>query len=105
MITNSVSLLAFARANGKMSVGEFTNRETGEIFTSCVFTSTKVDPTTGKPLRTFAHFSEKLKEKGIPSAQELGKNYDHYQVVTTDKGNYVLCEKGESNWQEVNLPI
>lgn len=106
MIIESKSLLAFAKENGVMQIGTFTNSVSGEQFQSTVFTHpTKINPTTGKPLRTFAHFSDKLKNKGIPTAQELSTNYNHYQVVTTDTGANVLCEKGESDWQEVNLPI
>ena len=36
-IKNSWSLVAFAKAHGKMQIGEFTNSETGEIFKSCIF--------------------------------------------------------------------
>jgi hypothetical protein len=37
-IRNSWSLLAFAKAHGKMQVGNFVNAETGETFKSCIFT-------------------------------------------------------------------
>ena len=98
MIVSSISLLAFAREHGKMQIGNFTNKQTGETFESCIFSNQN-------GVRTFAHFSEKLRNKGIPSAQELGRNYDKYQVITNESGNHILCEQGENQWEDVNLPL
>lgn len=97
MIVSSISLLAFAREHGKMQVGNFTNKETGEQFKSAVFSNEKG--------RTFAHFSEKIRNKGIPTPQVLARDYAKYQVVTNENGNFILCEQGENQWEDVNLPL
>ena len=55
VIVDSWPLIEFAREHGKMQVGEFANKETGEVFKSCIFT--KPDGT-----RTFVAFSVKLGE-------------------------------------------
>lgn len=97
MIVSSISLLAFAREHGKMQVGNFTNKETGEQFKSAVFSNEKG--------RTFAHFSEKIRNKGIPTPATLARDYAKYQVVTNENGNFILCEQGENQWEDVNLPL
>ena len=56
-IINSWSLIAFARSHGKMQVGEFANKETGEVFKSCIFT----DPADSGN-RCFVAFSSKMGE-------------------------------------------
>ena len=54
-IINSWSLIAFARSHGKMQVGEFANKETGEVFKSCIFTDADQN-------RCFVAFSSKMGE-------------------------------------------
>lgn len=93
-ISNSWSLLAFARSHGKMQVGSFANKETGETFKSCIFT----DPTTGD--RTFVAFSSNL---GELSPSEISARKDALQVVQLESGNFSLCKVGENNWQDVEL--
>ena len=94
-IKESWSLLSFARSHGKMQVGQFTNKETGEIFSSCIFT----DPQTES--RTFVAFSSHL---GTLTPAEIAAQYADLQVVQLESGNYSLCKKGENSWQDVALP-
>lgn len=94
-IINSVSLMAFARSNGKMQVGNFTNKETGETFDSCIFTDTE-------GARTFVAFSSNL---GVLSPREIAAMKNDLQVVTLDSGNHYLCKQGQNSWQDVDLGI
>ena len=94
-IKESWSLISFARSHGKMQVGQFTNKETGEIFSSCIFT----DPQTES--RTFVAFSSHL---GTLTPAEIAAQYADLQVVQLESGNYSLCKKGENSWQDVALP-
>ena len=94
-IKNSWSLVAFAKAHGKMQIGEFTNSETGEIFKSCIFT----DP--NDQTRVFVGFSSKL---GELSAREIVAQKDQLQVVQLNSGTYKLCRRGEGNaWEDIVL--
>lgn len=93
-IKNSWSLVAFAKAHGKMQVGEFTNSETGEIFKSCIFT----DP--NDQTRVFVGFSSKL---GELSPRQIVAQKDDLQVVQLESGNFSLCKTGSSAWQDVDL--
>lgn len=93
-ISNSWSLVAFARAHGKMQVGPFVNKETGESFKSCIFT----DPVTQE--RTFVAFSSNL---GELTPSEIVARKASLQVVELSSGNYSLCKVGENNWEDVEL--
>ena len=94
-IINSWSLLAFARQYGpKMQVGEFTNKETGEIFKSCIFTN--------GDSRTFVAFSSKLGEQ---TPREIAAQKDDLQVVQLDSGNFSLCKQGQGTWEDVDLGL
>lgn len=95
-IKNSWSLLAFAQAHGKMQVGQFTNKETGEIFKSTIFTN----PQDGS--RCFVAFSGNM---GELTPQEIAANYKDLQVVQLESGNYSLCKRGENSWEDVALPL
>lgn len=94
-IVNSWSLIAFAKSHGKMQVGEFVNKEDGEVFKSCIFTGP--DDT-----RTFVAFSSKL---GELTPQEIAAQKDNLQVVELEGGHYSLCRQGAQAWQDVNLGI
>lgn len=92
-IVNSWSLVSFARAHGKMQIGKFANKETGEEFSSCIFTDADQN-------RVFVSFSSNLGEK-TPS--EIIAMKDELQVVELESGNYSLCKQGQNNWQDVDL--
>jgi hypothetical protein len=92
-IVNSMSLMAFARENGKMQVGNFTNKDTGEQFKSCIFT--KVDGT-----RTFVSFSSNL---GELTPREIANMKNELQVVELDSGSHKLCRQGQEAWEDVAL--
>lgn len=94
-IKSSWGLMAFARMMGKMQVGEFKNKETGEQFKSCVFTNNEGS-------RTFVAFSSKL---GELTPQEIAAQKDQLQVVQLESGNYSLCRQGQNNWEEVDLGL
>lgn len=100
-IVNHYSLVAFAREHGgKMSVGQFVNKETGERFSSCVF-----HDGTDEGKKTFVPFSSKL-NGGVPlSSEEVAKQQKDLQVVQFDNGHFRLCSKGKSSWQDVNLDL
>lgn len=92
-IANSWSLLAFARMKGKMQVGNFVNKETGEAFKSCIFTDADNN-------RCFVAFSSKL---GDLTPAEIVARKDSLQVVQLESGNYSLCKVGENSWEDVAL--
>lgn len=92
-IKNSWSLLAFARMKGKMQVGSFVNKETGDNFKSCIFTDTDGE-------RCFVAFSSNL---GELSPAEIASQKDKLQVVELESGNYSLCRQGENTWEDVAL--
>lgn len=93
-IKNSWSLVAFAKSHGNMQVGSFVNKETGEMFKSCIFT----DPAT--EARTFVAFSSKL---GALTPKEIANRKDELQVVELNSGHFSLCNKGAQAWEDVNL--
>lgn len=98
-IKNSWSLLAFAKEFGpKMQVGNFANKETGEMFKSCIFDNGET--------RTFVSFSSKL---GELSPKEIAAQKKELQVVqcgTKDgKEMYSLCKQGENTWEDVDLGL
>ena len=93
-IINSWSLIAFARAHGKMQVGNFTNKETGEMFKSCIFSNGES--------RTFVAFSSKM---GDLTPREIAAQKDELQVVQLESGNYSLCRQGQNSWEDVDLGL
>lgn len=95
-ISNSWSLIAFARAHGKMQVAPCVNKETGEAFKSCVFTNPE-DNT-----RTFVSFSSNL---GELTPGEIVDMKNDLQVVELTSGNYKLCKVGANSWEDVDLGL
>ena len=93
-IKNSWSLMAFARSHGKMQVGDFVNKDTGEQFKSCIFTN----PTDQS--RLFVAFSSNL---GEMSAKEIADRKDSLQVVELETGTFKLCNVGSNQWEDVML--
>ena len=93
-IKNSWSLIAFAKEHGKMQVGEFANKETGEVFKSCIFTD--------GDSRCFVAFSSKM---GELSPKEIAQQKDDLQVVQLESGNYSLCRVGQNAWEDVDLGL
>ena len=94
-IINSWSLIAFAKSHGKMQVGEFANKETGEVFKSCIFTAPDES-------RCFVAFSSKM---GALSPQEIVAQKNNLQVVQLESGNYTLCKQGDNAWEDVDLGL
>lgn len=94
-IINSWSLIAFARSHGKMQVGEFANKETGEVFKSCIFTDQQGD-------RCFVAFSSKM---GELTPREIAAMKDELQVVQLESGNFSLCKQGQNAWEDVDLGL
>lgn len=94
----SWSLIAFVKAmGGKLQVGEFTNKEDGTIFHSCIVS----DGTSEN--RTFVAFSSNL---GELTPHQIVAQKDNLQVVQFDEsGRYCLCTKGENSWEDVDLGI
>lgn len=92
-IINSWSLLAFAKEHGKMQVGDFANKDTGEVFKACIFT--KPDGT-----RTFVAFAAKM---GELTPKQIAEMKNELQVVQLESGNYSLCKIGSNSWQNVDL--
>ena len=94
-IKQSWSLLAFAREFGpKMQVGEFANKETGEVFKSCIFSD--------GDNKTFVAFSSKM---GELSPKEIASMKDDLQVVQLESGNFSLCKQGQGTWEDVDLGL
>ena len=94
-IINSWSLIAFARSHGKMQVGEFANKETGEVFKSCIFTDADQN-------RCFVAFSSKM---GELTPREIATMKDELQVVQLESGNFSLCKQGQNAWEDVDLGL
>ena len=95
-IKNSWSLLAFAKSHGKMQVGDFVNKETGEAFKSCIFTNPEDNS------RCFVAFSSKM---GELSPREIMEQKDSLQVVELESGNFSLCKQGANAWEDVELGL
>ena len=95
-IKNSWSLISFAKAHGKMQVGGFVNKETGESFKSCIFTNPEDNS------RCFVAFSSRL---GELTPAEISARKDSLQVVELESGNYSLCNQGTNAWEDVELSI
>ena len=95
-IKNSWSLLAFAKSHGKMQVGEFANKETGETFKSCIFTNPEDNS------RCFVAFSSKM---GELTPREIMEQKDNLQVVELESGNFSLCKQGANAWEDVELGL
>ena len=95
-IINSWSLIAFARAHGKMQVGEFANKDTGEVFKSCIFTNPSDQS------RCFVAFSSKM---GELTPREIASMKDELQVVQLESGNFSLCKQGQNAWEDVDLGL
>lgn len=91
-IINSWPLLTFAKEHGKMQVGDFQNKETGEMFKACIFTQT--DGT-----RVFVAFSSKL---GELTPKEIAAMKDELVVVQLESGNYSLCKR-DTTWEDIDL--
>ena len=94
-IINSWSLIAFARSHGKMQVGEFANKDTGEVFKSCIFTDNAGN-------RCFVAFSSKM---GELTPREIASMKDDLQVVQLESGNFSLCKQGQNAWEDVDLGL
>ena len=94
-IVNSWSLISFAQSHGKMKVGEFANKDTGETFKSCIFT----DPVSDN-VNCFVAFSSNL---GELTPREIARRKDELQVVELEGGHYSLCNRGENSWEDVDL--
>lgn len=95
-IQNSWSLISFAKAFGpKMQVGQFVNSDTGEEFSSCIFTD-------AQDTKTFVAFSSKL---GVLTPREIAAQKHDLQVVQLESGNYSLCKQGQNTWQDVDLGL
>lgn len=79
-----------------MKVGKFTNKETGEIFKSCIFLKD------GNSL--FVAFSSNL---GELTPREIAQRKEDLQVVLLDSGNYYLCRQGNPDeaWENVDLGL
>lgn len=92
-IKNSWSLLSFARMKGKMQVGNFVNKETGDTFKSAIFTNPDGE-------RCFVAFSSNM---GELTPSEIVAQKDKLQVVELESGNYSLCRQGENSWEDVAL--
>jgi len=95
-IINSWSLIAFARSHGKMQVGEFANKETGEVFKSCIFTNP------ADQSRCFVAFSSKM---GELTPKDIVAMKDELQVVQLESGNFSLCKQGQNAWEDVDLGL
>lgn len=95
-IKNSWSLLSFARTHGKMQVGDFVNKETGEAFKSCIFTNPEDNS------RCFVAFSSKM---GELTPREIMEQKDNLQVVELESGNFSLCKQGANAWEDVELGL
>lgn len=93
-IKNSWSLISFAKAHGRVSIGDCTNSKTAEVFKALAFTNPNDQS------RVFVTFSSNL---GVLTPQEIKERKDELQVVELESGNYKLCKAGQNNWEDIDL--
>lgn len=94
-IKASWSLVAFARSNGRMKIGSFVNKNTGESFKSCMFVDAEGN------VQKVVNFSSNL---GELTPQQIVDQKDSLQVVQLESGTYKLCKAG-STWEDVDLGL
>lgn len=94
-IVASWGLVAFAKSNGRMKVGSFVNKDTGETFKSCMFVDAEGN------VQKVVNFSSNL---GELTPQQIASMKDELQVVQLTSGTYKLCKTG-STWEEVDLGL
>ena len=94
-IVASWGLVAFAKSNGRMKVGSFVNKDTGESFKSCMFVDAEGN------VQKVVNFSSKL---GELTPQQIVSMKDDLQVVQLESGTYKLCKTG-STWEDVDLGL
>lgn len=94
-IVASWGLVAFAKSNGRMKVGSFVNKDTGEAFKSCMFVDAEGN------VQKVVNFSSNL---GELTPQQIASMKDELQVVQLTSGTYKLCKSG-STWEEVDLGL
>lgn len=94
-IVASWGLVAFAKSNGRMKVGSFVNKDTGEAFKSCMFVDAEGN------VQKVVNFSSKL---GELTPQQIASMKDELQVVQLESGTYKLCKTG-STWEDVDLGL
>lgn len=90
--TNSWSLVSFSKMFDEMQVGEFVNKETGDLFKSCVFIKGKA--------KTFVAFSSKL---GALTPEEIEERKNELLVVKSKAGKYSLVKAKKGTWKKVNI--
>ena len=81
-LVKSWTLVEFAKLYGKMQVGDFTNRVTGEAFKSCIFTDKE-----GNTL--YVSFCSKL---GVLSPEQIKNKKEFLKVGLLNTNRYVLYE-------------
>ena len=94
-IVASWGLVAFAKSNGRMKVGSFVNKDTGEAFKSCMFVDAEGN------VQKVVNFSSNL---GELTPQQIASMKDDLQVVQLESGTYKLCKTG-STWEDVDLGL
>lgn len=94
-IVASWGLVAFAKSNGRMKVGSFVNKDTGETFKSCMFVDEE------GIVQKIVNFSSNL---GELTPQQIASMKDDLQVVQLSSGTYKLCKSG-STWEDVDLGL
>lgn len=94
-IVASWGLVAFAKSNGRMKVGSFVNKDTGEAFKSCMFVDAEGN------VQKVVNFSSNL---GELTPQQIASMKDELQVVQLESGTYKLCKTG-STWEDVDLGL
>lgn len=94
-IVASWGLVAFAKSNGRMKVGSFVNKDTGETFKSCMFVDAEGN------VQKVVNFSSNL---GELTPQQIASMKDDLQVVQLTSGTYKLCKSG-STWEDVDLGL
>lgn len=110
-IKNSWSFMAFAQTHGAPKLTQprtFINSNTGEEFTSRSVAfehptemETLADGTTRHKV-CFVGFSRNL---GELSASEIAARKDELNVVEYENGNYGLCARGSSAWEDINIGL
>lgn len=110
-IKRSWTFVAFAKSHGKPKLTqprEFINSQTNESFTarSVAFVHpTEMETLPDGSVRNKVCFVGFTKKLGELTAQEIAAQMNDLNVVEYENGNFGLCRRGSSAWEDIEIAI
>lgn len=92
-IINSWTLQGFCHVNGNPKFASLKNKETGNTFFALMFND-------GQKM---VSFSQKMVDANQNSIKYIQENKNNLNVIQLESGNYKLCNRPDSSWQELDL--